>query len=473
MRRRIFLSGCGLSLISAAAGGQQRVEYNSPSLPHLVQLPNTGGRVGGPTRANPIPGQSKSVSFMTEQGYSLQITAPVLTKPSQVVFTVNKDASPINTPYQFYGDSIDDRSMIVQASPSVPFAATAPGAGSVEVWLHNKLFQRFTPTRTGDVRGMLDLSQEENGPLVLDVYSDSEPGAAVQLRCKQRVIMFIEGGKEHLSLTPPAAIGMSKVFEDDFTGQLSISANEPSATWYPLKPNSASGVDFGDAIFQDPDRLNGGENPFYQHGSFLRIRCKYDPNVIDPSKFNRKWTTGNIATGRPGGKEGFYAKVPYYAECRFFSPIGGVPWPAFWQLTRNALLDANANGEVETDTVENIGLFPNAFRQGGVFYPKGGGSKGRTAPGSDPGIFPTDSLCFDAHVYGVHVTKTLTTFYMDNIRMGQMPTDPYAGEGAREDYFMVDHALGGGGYGEKWNSTLPGSDHYDMWVDFVRVYTPA
>lgn len=426
-----------------------------------AQLPGDGQPIT-------IPGQSANVVFMTAAGRSLQVTQPVPLAISRVVFTTNPDSSPTNTPYQYYGDSVSDASMVVQASANVPFSAIAVGMKNVEVYTHGQRIARFTPDASGNVSGTLNFSAEHNGPLTFDVYAwDGPAGGVYQYQCKQRVHLFIEGGSDYVAPTPAAAAGMSLVFSDEFNGPLSISSTDSSAKWYPRKPDGAGFSDFGDAVFQDPAHLNGGSNPFFQRGSFLRIRCKYEPNVTDFEGWGRVWTTGQLASGKPSASGGFYADLPYYAECRFLCPIGGVPWPAFWQTTRNGLIDTT-HGNVETDTVEVLGLFPTNFRQGGVFYPAGGGSVGRTAPGSDPGVYPNDGGMFEFHTYGVLVTNTTTQFYMDGVAYGSYPTDQFPGGGTRADQFMIDNAFGGG-WGV-WNSTLPGTDHYDMWVDFVKVY---
>lgn len=436
--------------------------------------PSEGGRgyiSGGGGQPIIVAAQSPKSTFKTVAGMFLEMAQPVHPARSEPVFTWNNpDAH--DPPYQFFGDSIPDDVMVIQAG-MVPFEALSGGLKNVEVWTHGQRIGRFTPDAAGHVSGALDLSGEHNGPLVFDVYGWNSPPGGTSAdgtfrQCKQRVILFVEGGVDYAPPAPVPAQGKQIVFEDNFTDPLSVSLTDKTKRWVSSKPEPMGFSEFGDAKWVDPNNLGlGEESPFFQRGSFLRIRLKYSPNISDV--FGRKWTSGIIASGRPGADGGFYASVPYYAECRFLTPIGGVPWPSFWQLTREGLIHPE-NGNVETDTVEVIGLFPQNFRSGGILYPAGGGAVGRGAPLGQPGTYPHDPSFFDFHTYGCLVTEQNTEMFLDGVSLGSYPTDKVSNTATRSDFFLIDNGLGGGGFGPDWNTTLPGTDHYDMWIDRITVW---
>jgi hypothetical protein len=285
----------------------------------------------------------------------------------------------------------------------------------------------------------------------------------------------VEGSTDYVPPTPIGLLsGMAPAFTDEFTAMPAISSTDTTAKYFPAQTQPVGGSQFGDAVFMDPGNLGGAPNPYTQLGSYLRIRCQYYPSVTDPQGWGRKWITGLLSTAFPGGTAGFFAKLPYYAECRFLAPVGGVPWPAFWQLTKNALVNNVSN--IETDTTEDVGLFPMDDRSGGILYPGGGAASvnlgaAATDAGAQPYAFPNDTGGWEFHTYGVQVTDTTTTFYIDNVAIGNFPTPalPAGLTGPREDFFMMDNAFGGGGWGA-WESPLPNSAWYDMWIDRMVVY---
>jgi hypothetical protein len=325
---------------------------------------------------------------------------------------------------------------------------------NLEVWMHSTMVQRFTPDANGNVSGTLDLSKELNGPLVLDVYAWSSPlgDNTYQYQAKQRLLLFITGGADYVApKTPTGATDMYKVFEDNFTS-LSASSSDNTATWFPFKPEPGGGYSsFGDAPFTDPA---SGKTPFFQKGSFVRIRVTNDSSG---------WWGGMLSLGKPGGVNGQYFAAPFYMECRLLSPAGETPWPAFWMLTQKTLQNI-AGYNVEIDAVENLGRFPTNFRQGGIFWDAPGGPVFHSPTGSSPGTFPNDTGMFDFHTYGVKVDATNTTFFMDDVQTSSYPTDQLP-DGGLAVFPMVNLALG-----SEWANTVPPAGYYDMWVDFVRVW---
>ncbi len=433
-----------------------------------------------------VPQQTAIATFPTVAGMVIQVTSPVLTNVNAVVFNANNASESLAPPYQYYGDALNDDQMPVAISAAVPFAAICGSlVQNVAVYMHSTQVWTGVPVG-GTVTGTINMltsnhgGPETNGPAVLDVYTwDSAPGvmSTTGYQNKIRVMIFLTGGAEYSMPVSPGASGLTLAFESEWTtgGSLFVSSTNLSAKWFPGDP----GGDYGDAIDQDPASLNGGPNPFVQMGNYLRIRCQYSPGVTDPLGYGRKWTTGYLSTCFPGGS-GFSAALPYYAECRMLVPIGGAPWPSFWQTTQNALVTPSAGVNIETDTVELYGLFPTNWRSGGILYPyppgsasvpTGAAATGGTNNNNQPGVFPSDAGFFDFHTFGVLVTSGTTTFYVDNVATGYYTTPalPMGLTGPRRDFFMMDNQFGGGWAAEE--SELPYSSWYDAWFHCVRVYT--
>lgn len=434
-----------------------------------------------------VPVQSSIATFPVVAGMTIQMTSPAMTNVNEVVFNALNPSQSLAPPYQYYGDALNDDQMPVAISAAVPFEATVGSlVKNVAVYMHSAQVFQGQPVG-GTVTGTINMltsnhgGAEVNGPVVLDVYTwDVMPGVQSQTgyQNKIRVMLFLTGGSEYAMPASPGAAGLTVAFESEWTtgAALSVSSTDTTKKWYPDDPGGV----FGDAVPQDPANLRGGENPYTQMGDYLRIRCKYDPGVTDPKGFGRVWTTGCLSTCFPDGS-GFSAALPYYAECRMLVPIGGSPWPSFWQTTQNALVNPSAAVNIETDTVELYGLFPTNWRSGGILYPYPPGSasqptgaygaNGGSNNNNQPGLFPDDLGLFDFHTFGVLVTSTTTTFYMDNVETGSYPTPalPQGLTAPRKDFFMMDNEFGGGWGLEE--SELPYSSWYDAWFHYVRIYT--
>jgi hypothetical protein len=136
---------------------------------------------------------------------------------------------------------------------------------------------------------------------------------------------------------PPAAAGMSLVFDDDFKGPLSISGSGVGARYGAHKPDH---LDFGDLPFTDP----GPNGPFFQRDSYLIIRA--DAN---------RHTTGLISSINSKDATGFTVMPPYYMECRFIAPYAVGTWPAWWTMTDEFQNGKWGDKTDELDTIEAYG----------------------------------------------------------------------------------------------------------------------
>jgi hypothetical protein len=255
---------------------------------------------------------------------------------------------------------------------------------------------------------------------------------------------------------PPAAKGMSLVFADDFTGPLSISSNDPKATYYDHKPPDGS-QDFSAHTFRGRD---SPQNPFFQVDSYLRIRASdktHSSGLISSLKFNGA---------------GITAKAPCYFECRFIGPNAIGTWPAFWLLTDKQPCDEldiieayGGEGPREPNSFDAYMVTPHCWDQGET----GKAIEKAAFDGMHNPIhtrkFGIPSTWFETfHTYGCKITPAETIYYCDDIEVGRHATLPLSRQGTF--FFMVNLATGGG-----WPVDLSRSHGLaDMYVDYLRVY---
>lgn len=251
---------------------------------------------------------------------------------------------------------------------------------------------------------------------------------------------------------PPPAEGMKLVFQDDFAGPLSISADGAGATYCAHKPG---GGDFGRIPFADP---SGPGNPFSQVDSYLRIRV--DAN---------KRTAGLISSLRKDGT-GITATVPCYFECRFVAQNAIGSWPAFWLMTKDVYQGLKKPAD-ELDTIEAYGVTDLTHKnQTGYWITSHTWNQTEKPVGhiytnvQMPPIGGGATWNMTFHTYGTKITPTDTIYYCDNIEVGRhatttlCKTDPL--------FFFINFAVGGG-----WPVDLSRYNGIiDMYVDYVRVY---
>lgn len=175
----------------------------------------------------------------------------------------------------------------------------------------------------------------------------------------------------------------------------------------------------------------------------------------------------------------FWARPPYYAECRFTAQSAPGTWAAFWTLTEPRP-DLRRPGQTkdpvdELDVVEAYGgagrknpnhpgytCFTHFWRQ---FDESGRPRKGikRLVPIMELGGRSYWSTTF--HTYGVKVTETDTIYYFDDIEVMRHPT----GERSLDrHFFLINYAIGGT---SGWQIDLERyGNGSDMYVDYIRVY---
>jgi hypothetical protein len=253
---------------------------------------------------------------------------------------------------------------------------------------------------------------------------------------------------------PPAAAGMSPVFDDDFKGSLSISGTGVGARYGAHKPDH---LDFGDIPFTDP----GPDGPFFQRDSYLIIRA--DAN---------RHTTGLISSINSKDATGFTVMPPYYMECRFIAPDAVGTWPAWWTMTDEFKDGKWGEKTDELDTIEAYGgdgpKSPNApttyMVTPHMWGYRAGTQEDKANPIDMAKVGGGGGWAYTPHTYGLLVKADVVEFYLDNVKVLTLPASPRVEQ--VPSYFMVNLALGGG-----WPVDLTRYGNVvDMYVDYIRVY---
>lgn len=303
-----------------------------------------------------------------------------------------------------------------------------------------------------------------HGPIIVRIIGSKSDGTVAD-NCYLE--LFNAGGKKwHAGLkdvpVPPQAAGMTLTYSDDFDKMPTISRTGAGATYCSLKPD---GTEFGDAIFADHE---GKYDPFFQTGTWLRMRMTYRPEVVDPNNWKRTATTGFISSERQDGT-GFHTGGGHdqYFECSMLYGAAPGTWPAFWTLTAKNYVGSPGPCD-ELDILESY--MPNVDRYHITPHEwsyQGGKAHGEHEPPVTE-IGGKSNLCQTFHTYGCLITKDVTSYYFDNVKVYEHPTLKYSWE--HGNYFMINLAFQDrkDAYGNGNFQRYGGAD--DLWTDWVRVY---
>ena len=226
-------------------------------------------------------------------------------------------------------------------------------------------------------------------------------------------------------------------FEDDFK-YLDVSARGPGTRWTAHTPWNG---DFGDAAFSDPGPLG----PFAARPDGLTITARKGADG--------RWRSGLLSSvDKDGpGRNGFSQQYGYF-EIRTKLPDGPGVWPAFWLVgTRKE------KNSVEIDVFEYYGAFPKGFHTVQHIWENG---KDRLNLQHITDVSP-NFFTSRFNTFGVLITPTRTTFYLNRESFWDTPTQP---EYHQPMYVLFNLALGGG-----WPIDALASPAV-MEVDYVRVW---
>lgn len=418
--------------------------------------------------------QARGCATTTNAQYTMAIQSPC----SPDVISDNQEAAPAPSDV-----AITDHNAAMAAAP-LPIQVKAPAMVNVEVWTHGSMAVRLTRGRNGVFTGVLDLSHEPTGPVSVRFYAwNTPPGDNSFTVSLAGILDLFVKNKPATIPFPAAAKGMKLAWEDDFntlnagsclrdTGAWPnctyVSAKD-GYTWFESEPTVGS--NFGDAAFESS--ADPAYNPFKIEDGFLRIRTTYDPNYVDPYGYGRLWYSGLLATAFPDGTTNVPQLQNGYYEARILTPnswsgcawcdTSGGTWPAFWQANLESLQpgEQDSGTGIELDTTEQYGEDPYYTQSGEIAYGNatGGGWIYHAYPNNLP------DLTADFHRYGLLVTSSTVTAYLDDQPLGSIAKATIPGLAKPYWYVMLDLAMGGG-----WSDRVPPGNYYDMWIDYVRYY---
>jgi hypothetical protein len=311
---------------------------------------------------------------------------------------------------------------------------------------------RVRPGASGTAALAVDLSGTPPGPFTVkvEVGGPGRPTATTFLPLD----LVGDGKADSVESSSPAG-GRSLVYAEEFQDPVSVSRSGLGADYAAAKPTHNGVEDFGDAIFADP--ALGFGNLTVVDNRYLRIRVQPNPSgYTDPQGWGRTRIGGLLAAARQGGS-GFSAQYGYF-EARMLTTAAPGTWPSFWLLPSDNLIRAQP-AVAEIDAVELYGHEPTGACQSTHEY-RGGKDGGIARCGRR---FADERTALTWHTYGVSVTPTGITFYLDGQEVAEAPQ--VTGGGAPM-FFLVDLALGGG-----WPVALePLQDRAVLYVDYIRVY---
>jgi len=245
------------------------------------------------------------------------------------------------------------------------------------------------------------------------------------------------------AVTPDTPLDLDtyvQTFSEEFEQTLDVTATGPSR-WTAHTPWNG---DFGDARLVDPEP----EFPFRIVDGQLHITAAKRGK-------DKQWQSGLLASQAPDGR-GFTQKGGYF-EARMKLPPGPGVWPAFWLGTITT-----APVGIEIDVVEYYGHSPAVYVASVHRWPKPGHGE-HSVDSYDIGV-PANSLCEAFHTYGVDITASSITFYLDRKMVARAPAPP--GVMDQESLILLNLALGPGWPIDKT------PDPSVLIVDYVRAYQP-
>ena len=310
-----------------------------------------------------------------------------------------------------------------------------------------------TPDPSGVANLTMDIGAIPPGPFTVHVQAKG-PGRPT----KTTFFQLYRGAADGRASDMPSSIaarGRSLVFAEEFNEPVSITRMGYQADYAAAKPTHGGAEDYGDAIFADPGK--GFDTIGVVDSQYLRVEVQPTPEgLADPQGWGRTRLGGLLSSGRHGGS-GFSAQYGYF-EARMLAPAAPGTWPAFWMLPSDNLIRPQP-AVAEIDAVELYGHEPTGACHSTHEY-RSGANGGGARCGKR---FATERAALSWHTYGVSVTPTDITFFIDG---RVVATAPQVEGGGAPMFFLVNLALGGG-----WPVDLRAvQERAVLYVDYVRVY---
>jgi beta-glucanase (GH16 family) len=189
----------------------------------------------------------------------------------------------------------------------------------------------------------------------------------------------------------------------------------------------------------------------------LNIRAIYKADFVDPSGWNRKWYSGMIATAFSNGRPPSAVFRRGYVEIRQKFPTGSGVWPSSWAVNmKSQQAGGDPEGTLEIDGIEGYGNDMTVMRSTVHNW----GDKSYSAGVKEK----LPDMSADFHTYGFLVGDTEVICYFDGEEVHRLKLlRPQIQD---KFFWMFNLAMGGG-----WPITMPESGHYDMQIDYIRIYS--
>lgn len=328
--------------------------------------------------------------------------------------------------------------------------------------VHNLTPRGIRWRKPGLAEFTIDFNRLPHGPLNIQIYGDNEQGQGdifeLQLYNTSRKAIRESGIPDTI---PTAAKGMSLVFSDDFNKHpLSISKDGRGSRYNAHKPTFG---DFSGWPFCNPS--DDPEGPFAMRDEYLVIQAR--------KPTGSKGSTGLLATVDMDGN-GFWAKAPFYMECRMLAQSAPGTWPAFWTIT-----NIHRGAGDELDVIEAYGGWGDGNPNSTGYWvtthywdQKDGQGNELKAPFrlvDMNAIGKRTSWSQEFHTYGVYVDKERTVYYLDDVPVLDSPTNSYSFKDAHVP--IINYAIGGA---SGWKIDLERyGNRSNMYVDYLRVFSSA
>jgi hypothetical protein len=313
---------------------------------------------------------------------------------------------------------------------------------------------RGTPGSSGLTNLTVDVGDVPPGPFTVHVQAKG-----LGRPTKTTFFQLYRGTVDGRTADVPSSVaarGRSLVFAEEFSRPLTISRMGYEADYAAAKPTHATAEDFGEAIFADPAK--GLDILGVVDRQYLRVEVQPVPQgMADPQGWRRTRLGGLLSSARQGGS-GFSAQYGYF-EARMLAPAAPGTWPAFWMMPSDNLIKSQPV-VAEIDAVELYGHEPTGACHS-THEHRGGTDTGGIAQCGTR--FETERAALSWHTYGVSISPTDITFFIDG---RVVATAPQVEDGGSPMFFMVNLALGGG-----WPVDLEAvQERAVLYVDYVRVY---
>ncbi len=251
----------------------------------------------------------------------------------------------------------------------------------------------------------------------------------------------------------PDLAGYKLIFDDEFNG------TELDRRKWQIGTNPAGQQWGSESYFVTVGPADADLYPqvYIVKDGMLTIRANHREDFADPTGWKRKWYSGMISTAFSNGRPPSAVFRKGYVEVRQKFPAGKGIWPANWALNlKSQQPGGDPLGSIEVDGLEAYGVDMT------IFHTTVHDWKNKTHEGSMAKNLP--DLTADFHTYGFLVDDKTVYAYLDGVQVNK--ADLLRADTVDKFFWMFNLAMGGG-----WPIDVPPNGHYDMLIDYIRIYS--